>query len=405
MKHKNPLLYAIRYNIKKWAVDFETYRFDREIKRAYRVSYSSFSNLALPEILAERPLLLAAIPITIILLILAISQGPKLKQVSFPSIYPLQKITGFGKAIVLKIRPVKTEMATPIELPIPIQPKPGAKDHLYGLLADKTKKTLLLFNYNQNGRIKPERTYGIMIGQKWGRKQRQGDLKTPEGFYWVINRMERHELPPIYGARAFVLSYPNEQDIAEGRSGTGIWIHGYEDDKKESTKGCLALDRGDLDEITEYIGIGTPILITESAPSPEDSIHKYFTWPTLATRRDSIIAQSRKTESFAATFVERWRVAWESKDIDTYASLYVPDFSQNGMAFPEWKEYKRSIFTRSADISVNVSDIKLMRLNGDTAQIRFTQEYFSGEYRAVNGKMIKIVRMDNDWKIQEEIRM
>ncbi len=407
MTHKNTLSYIIQYNIKKLSVDFETWRFDREIKKAYQVSSLPGSGISIPSVITEHPLATLLTPIGIGLIALTLVNAPRIKKISFSDTFPIKSISsGFRKLTSKTITTPETETTDKsVTLPIPIQPKPAAKDFLYALIADKTKRTLTLFKYYQSGKTKEEKTYSTMIGAKWGRKQRQGDLKTPEGFYWIVNRMERSELPPIYGARAFILSYPNETDISEGRSGTGIWIHGYEDDKKESTKGCLALDHNDLEDITGYIGIGTPILISESVPSPADSIKKYFTWPVLLGKRDSIIAESRKTESFASTFVERWRVAWESKDIETYASLYDPDFTQNGMAYSEWKEYKRAIFGRSTDISVNTSDIKLLRTVGDTAFIRFTQEYLSGEYRAVNGKMIKVVRSGNDWKIKEETRM
>jgi murein L,D-transpeptidase YafK len=407
MKHRKSFAYLFRYNLKKIVIDYQTARFDREIKSAYRTGSSPFSGIPLPALAVEHPFLSLSIPAGIALIALAFTLAPKLREVSFGEIFPVkaavEKVRHAAAALRAGKKADHGEIASSLTKPFPA--RPAAKDYLFAMVADKTKKTLTLFKYFQNGKAREEKTYNIMIGATWGRKSRQGDLKTPEGFYWVINRMERYEIPPMYGARAFILNYPNEQDVAEGRSGTGIWIHGYQDDNKQNTKGCLVLDNNDLEDITEYIGIGTPILITESAPAPADSIKKYFAWNTLLPKRDSIIAESRKTESFATTFLERWRAAWESKDIEAYASLYAQEFNQNGMAYPEWKEYKRAIFSRSADISVNVSDVKLVRLDGDTATVRFTQEYLSGDYRAVNGKMLKIVKTGNDWKIKEESRL
>jgi murein L,D-transpeptidase YafK len=401
MAHRSSISYFFRYRLRKLANDYQTYCFDREIKKAYRISFGA------PSVVTEYPALSILLPLGIALIALSLIFAPKIKEAAARPIVPMKILALKLRSTIVSALPSRKKSAKEqvVTLPQPIQPKPMAKDYLYALFADKTKKTLGLYKVFQNGKFRLEKEYNIMIGAQWGRKERQGDLKTPEGFYWIINRMEKYELPPLYGVRAFILNYPNTQDVAEGRSGTGIWIHGYQDDKKENTKGCLALDNNDLEDITEYIGIGTPLLITEAAPAPEDSLKKYFSLKSLLTVRDSLITQSRKTETFATTFMERWRVAWESKDIESYASLYSPDFIQNGMAFPEWKEYKKAIFNRSADISVNVMDVKLVQLKKDTAIIRFTQEYLSGDYRAVNGKMLKIVQLDGHWKIEEELRM
>jgi murein L,D-transpeptidase YafK len=212
----------------------------------------------------------------------------------------------------------------------------------------------------------------------------------------------------LYGHRAFITNYPNETDLAEKRTGTGIWIHGFEEGMvRDKTKGCIGLANPDLDDITQYIGIGTPVLITESCPATAvpDTLKKYFEWKRMLEQRTAYIQKSHETNTFATNFVERWRVAWQEKDIEGYASLYAPDFIQDGMAYPEWKEYKRGIFARPQDITVNVSDVKLMRVTGDSAFLRFTQFYESGAYKTVSGKILKLVRVGDDWKIGEEVRL
>ncbi|OGK04857.1 MAG: hypothetical protein A2487_03570, partial [Candidatus Raymondbacteria bacterium RifOxyC12_full_50_8] len=274
---------------------------------------------------------------------------------------------------------------------------------IYSLLADKSKKKLTLFKFYTDGSVRYVKKYNIAIGENWGRKEKRGDLKTPEGFYWLIDVMEDEVLPPIYGIRAFVTNYPNEQDRTEHRNGVGIWIHGCEKGKSpDKTKGCLELGNDDLAEVSKFITIGTPIFIAESIASPDDSIKKYFNWNDIFKQRAYIYELNERSADFAQSFVEDWSQAWQSKDIEKYSSMYSDDFSQDGMDFKEWKEYKRSIFAKAGAIAVRVSNIKLQKMFDDSAYVRFIQDYESETYRSSNAKTIKLVRSNDDWKIQRE---
>lgn len=74
--------------------------------------------------------------------------------------------------------------------------------------------------------------------------------------------------------------------------------------------------------------------------------------------------------------VESWRRAWEEGDIDTYAGFYGADFRSRGMDRDAWSRYKATVFRRSGDIVVEVSDLHVY-LDGDRIRAEFNQRYRS----------------------------
>lgn len=78
-----------------------------------------------------------------------------------------------------------------------------------------------------------------------GPKRRQGDLKSPEGFYSVDIR---HLKPDSQYYRAINIGFPNEYDKAHGYSGSYLMIHG---DCKSI--GCYAMTNDYMAEIYRYV--------------------------------------------------------------------------------------------------------------------------------------------------------
>lgn len=78
-----------------------------------------------------------------------------------------------------------------------------------------------------------------------GPKQRQGDFKSPEGFYNV----QRHQLKPdsrYY--KAINIGFPNAFDRAHGYQGKYLMIHGA-----CVSMGCYAMTDAGIDEIYQYV--------------------------------------------------------------------------------------------------------------------------------------------------------
>ncbi len=130
----------------------------------------------------------------------------------------------------------------------------------------KSKRLLMLY---ENGEI--IKSYKIALGRNpEGRKTRAGDMRTPEGLYYLDRRNANSRFH-----RALHISYPNADDIRYARerglsTGRDVMIHGlpngYEDVGKwhrtyDWTKGCIAVTNPEIEEIWALVPDGTPIQI------------------------------------------------------------------------------------------------------------------------------------------------
>lgn len=115
------------------------------------------------------------------------------------------------------------------------------------------------------------KSYRISLGkQPSGAKQREGDLRTPEGFYWIDWRKasDKYQL-------SLHISYPNARDLANASQagvppGGMIMIHGTPLDEEypewffhtlDWTEGCIAMKNDDMREVWELVKDGTLIEI------------------------------------------------------------------------------------------------------------------------------------------------
>jgi murein L,D-transpeptidase YafK len=117
----------------------------------------------------------------------------------------------------------------------------------------------------------PVRMYSIALGgSPVGKKQCQGDQKTPEGTYSITGRN-----PHSSFHRSLRVSYPNAEDIANARRlrcspGGDIMIHGLPNGQgsigaahvaNDWTLGCIAVTDPEIEEIWEAVPNGTAVEI------------------------------------------------------------------------------------------------------------------------------------------------
>ena len=113
--------------------------------------------------------------------------------------------------------------------------------------------------------------YPIKLGlYPFGRKQREGDFRTPEGKYELASRNARSDF-----YLSIKISYPNREDAAVAREsgyepGGLIMIHGQPNEPKHSpeyyanrdwTDGCIALSNGAMVDVWMRTTVGVPIEI------------------------------------------------------------------------------------------------------------------------------------------------
>lgn len=78
-----------------------------------------------------------------------------------------------------------------------------------------------------------------------GPKRREGDFKSPEGFYSVN---ARHLKPDSKYYRAINIGFPNDYDKSQGYFGANLMIHGG-----CKSMGCYAMTNTYMDEIYRYV--------------------------------------------------------------------------------------------------------------------------------------------------------
>lgn len=144
------------------------------------------------------------------------------------------------------------------------KPLKGKIDYL---VINKNKRELLVFN-NKDKLLKK---YKIALGfEPKGKKEVQGDGKTPEGTYYINDKN-----PHSVAYKNLGISYPNSDDINNSKllgkpTGGDIKIHGL---MKKWTKfgrfhrlvdwtgGCIAVSNSEMDELYKNVPIGTKIII------------------------------------------------------------------------------------------------------------------------------------------------
>lgn len=149
----------------------------------------------------------------------------------------------------------------PGSLPEPaIEAEPDIRP-TYTIAVDKHNSRLLILKEDPEY-FEVVQEYKISLGQMIGSKEKEGDLKTPVGYYRIVEVKDGDTLPSIYGPRAFVLNYPNSFDTALGRTGGGIWLHGSGKGKRTpDTRGCVELDDDKIIALGDWVGIDTAVAI------------------------------------------------------------------------------------------------------------------------------------------------
>lgn len=160
------------------------------------------------------------------------------------------------------------------------------------LIAYKSKYRMQLY---YKGKL--QKTYIIGLGQEpIGHKEQQGDNRTPEGDYRIIEKA----VGPFTGANPYLgnrwmrINYPNSADakaglakefitqtecdqiVASNKKGTmplkttklggGIGIHGWYgewpgDDEQDITWGCISMQNDQVEDLYDRVGIQTRIII------------------------------------------------------------------------------------------------------------------------------------------------
>ena len=107
-------------------------------------------------------------------------------------------------------------------------------------------------------------------------------------------------------------------------------------------------------------------------------------------------------ESDIIKLVQGWSSAWSRKDVKAYLGYYASGFqTPGGMARKEWETERKQRIDKPGKLQIVADNIKVA-ITGDTATVRFRQQYTSTTLKSSANKTLILVKSGNKWLIQQE---
>lgn len=261
------------------------------------------------------------------------------------------------------------------------------------LIADKSTQKLSLYKFD--GKYHKVKTYECTTGSIKGDKGENGDLKTPEGVYFLTDLWDYKELnrqygkaeAAQYGMGAFNMNYPNEVDKIRNKKGYGIWLHATNSPERirqpYDTKGCIVISDNDLKELTSVISLNkTPIIVVKET--------KYYSSGEQEPEFEKV-----------SQFIDRWKTSWEHRKFEVYRASYSSEFKSDNKTLSEWLDYKKLVLKGYKEISISLSDMRIYR-SDDYYLAEFHQVYHADDYRDVGTKRLYIIESEGNYEIIAE---
>lgn len=255
----------------------------------------------------------------------------------------------------------------------------------YVLVAQKEQLEMSLFERVGNDYKLVVRN-NVIVGENRGDKFLEGDKKTPEGAYELTEK--KTQLDQFYGPFALVTTYPNVFDQSLDKNGSGIWIHGmpFNGGRENFTRGCIALDNNELENLERSLDITKTILLTSNNEFKK------------ATKED--IAQ-------ILAMIFKWRDTWKYSNIDEYLSFYSTEFKKADKSdFAQFSEFKRRVFAKDEKKIINFTNIDISpypnSLNKTMYKVLMDEEYLSPTVKFYGKKELFLEIVNNQVKILSE---
>lgn len=206
------------------------------------------------------------------------------------------------------------------------------------------KKNQIFFVFSGKNPMHKEYSWQCTTGQAHGDKLVEGDLKTPEGIYFLERRLTKNLPYDLYGELAFTLNYPNPVDRINNKTGHSIWIHGRgKEVVPYDTEGCVAMDMERMLKLEKLVTLrNTPVIITENV-----------TWETNgqdSEQSHKIIEQSIQ-----------WAMDWQIRS-DRYFEHYDPAMypKSTGQCFECFKADRKKLFNQYSWMDVYIEQPKVL---------------------------------------------
>lgn len=256
----------------------------------------------------------------------------------------------------------------------------------FAIVVDTDNSRLYLYS-NDNGLPRYVADYYITIGKNGIQKQSEGDKRTPLGVYFTGAKLTQ-KLADIYGDAAYPLSYPNEWDRRQGKTGSGIWVHGTPQDTysrpPNASDGCVVVSNPDLDSMSPILQKGdVPVIIAQNL--------RWVSPQSLMAKKNDVL-----------NALETWRQDWQSQNTEMYLSHYSQQFATNDMTFSQWAIAKRRIQASKPKVDVKISNVSVFNYpnnNKPMVVVTFNQSFKNAILDSQMRKRQYWVQENQRWKI------
>jgi L,D-transpeptidase YnhG len=229
----------------------------------------------------------------------------------------------------------------------------------HAIAVDASRSRLYLFENATSG-MRLVADHYISVGKLGTDKTLEGDLRTPVGVYFITNTYKRKNLKDFYGAGALPINYPNPYDMRQGKTGSGIWLHGTPSNQfsrpPKASDGCVVLSNPDLERILATVEVrSTPVVIASS-----------LQWVSPA--------QSNPANKGFDEVWNQWRNAKASADLPRTVAYYTSDFNSYGKTLSDWTGVLQADMAQSKGRNFQVKDLSMLQWadNGKTATMVVT---------------------------------
>ena len=304
---------------------------------------------------------------------------------------PADRLSDLRKEALARIS--SRETTTPQKL-LPAHLLVFSPQQQYAILVDAAASRVYVYK-NVDGVPTYVGDHYATIGKLGADKYREGDQRTPLGVYFVTSHLSRPYLDKtrgamadLYGVGAWPISFPNELDKSEGRTGSGIWLHGVPANTYArapwASNGCVAITNEEMLDVAQYIQVGqTPVVIVPKA--------EWISKVEWQSRHDA-----------ALSMMDGWREDWEKLNTPYYLSRYASQFkSDDGQNLASWKIQKTAVNAGKSWSKIKLDNLSVFAGGGPAPRLTtsFTQDYRSNN---MNDKMKKRQywqQEDGAWKI------
>ena len=203
---------------------------------------------------------------------------------------------------------------------------------------------------------------------------------------------------------AYAVAYENLGDIYAKRASSAYdkAIQLNTAAKKARAKQTLADELVKLSTRPASGQTAVPARAATAPPSSSPARSAATAAPAVETKPLPEAAPAGDITSELTARVEEWAQALSRKDAAAYLAFYADDFRPQGsLTREQWEADRRQRMGRSGNVRVTVSKVKVSA-SGDTATVRFHEEYVSPGVKSSSEKTLIFVKSDGVWLIRQE---